>query len=138
MPSFPLPKQDRADSGTTKLYSTNHSRLPSCSPCKSIGRASSLSGEVATWNFESWNEPDHGDFGSSLGNVTLDGYLNYYDATAAGIIKGGLDRLRLGGPGGSCRSPKFIRFCHGLIEHCTGYAPSRIYTRAVSNPSLTF
>ena len=86
------------------------------------------SGEVSTWNFESWNEPDHGDFGSSLGNVSLDGFLNYYDATAAGIedaaaaasaVPGG-GRLRLGGPGGSCRRPKFIRFCHGLLAHCTG------------------
>ena len=85
-----------------------------------------LSGEVASWNFESWNEPDHGDFGTTLGNVTLNGFLNYYDATAAGVSDAaaaggeGKGKLRLGGPGGSCRSPKFIRFCHGLIDHCAG------------------
>ena len=94
-----------------------------------------LSGEVASWNFESWNEPDHGDFGTTLGNVTLNGFLNYYDATTAGISDaaaaggGGKGRrLRLGGPGGSCRSPKFIRFCHGLIDHCAGYELSKILT----------
>ena len=79
------------------------------------------SGEVSTWNFESWNEPDHGDFGRALGNVTLDGFLNYYDATASAITEVvGEGRLRLGGPGGSCRSPNFVRFCHGLIDHCAG------------------
>ncbi len=71
---------------------------------------------MSSWNFESWNEPDHGDFGN-LGNITLASYLSYYDATSSGLDDAD-PRLRFGGPGGSCREPHFVRLCHGLLEHC--------------------
>lgn len=34
------------------------------------------------WNFESWNEPDHGDFDGL--NFTTQGFYNYFDASEKG------------------------------------------------------
>ena len=57
--------------------------------------------EVSRWRFESWNEPDHGDFGPGLG-FELGSFLNYYDATSEGLRLASR-ALMFGGPGGSCR-----------------------------------
>ena len=57
--------------------------------------------EVSRWRFESWNEPDHKDFGPGL-NFTLGSFLNYYDATSEGLRRA-TPALMFGGPGGSCR-----------------------------------
>ena len=73
--------------------------------------------KLSEWNFETWNEPDHRDFGSGGLNFTLQGFLNYFDACAMGLRDAGGRGLRLGGPGGSCRPPHFTKFCFGLIQH---------------------
>ena len=70
---------------------------------------------VSTWNFESWNEPDHNGEKSGF-NMTLPEYLQYYDDTRE-ALKSVSPRIRFGGPGGSCRPPSFIRYCHGLLNH---------------------
>ncbi|XP_030841888.1 alpha-L-iduronidase [Strongylocentrotus purpuratus] len=58
--------------------------------------------QVAEWNFESWNEPDHGDFDNL--NFTVQGFLNYYDACSEGL-KAAHPSLKLGGPADSCKEP---------------------------------
>ncbi|GIY86314.1 alpha-L-iduronidase [Caerostris extrusa] len=62
---------------------------------------------VMKWNFETWNEPDHHDFDEL--NITLQGFLNYYDACSEGLYSAD-KRLRFGGPGGSCVRLDFISF----------------------------
>ena len=69
---------------------------------------------VERWRFETWNEPDHGDFCDV--NMTLSGYLNYFDASQLGLLSVS-PSLRLGGAGGSCRPPHFLRYCLGLMDH---------------------
>ncbi|XP_043234436.1 alpha-L-iduronidase-like [Amphibalanus amphitrite] len=70
--------------------------------------------EVRQWNFETWNEPDHHDFDTL--NITVPGYLNYFWASRRGL-RAADDRLRLGGPGGSCRPPHFSTLCWALLRH---------------------
>jgi len=69
---------------------------------------------VATWRFETWNEPDHGYFCGI--NFSLETYLRYFDSSLS-ALKSVSPRLCLGGPGGSCRPPHFLRFCRGLLSH---------------------
>uniref|UniRef100_A0A8C4Q2R4 Alpha-L-iduronidase n=3 Tax=Eptatretus burgeri TaxID=7764 RepID=A0A8C4Q2R4_EPTBU len=71
---------------------------------------------VSEWNFETWNEPDHHDFDNV--SMTEQGFLNYYDACSEGLKKAHL-HLRLGGPGGSLRTPPASPVCWGLLDHCT-------------------
>ncbi|XP_071792677.1 alpha-L-iduronidase-like isoform X1 [Asterias amurensis] len=70
---------------------------------------------VSEWNFETWNEPDHKDFDNL--NITLQGFLNYYDACSEGL-KAASPKLRFGGPGAACRSRKFSVVCWALLQHC--------------------
>ncbi|XP_043239956.1 alpha-L-iduronidase-like [Amphibalanus amphitrite] len=70
--------------------------------------------EVRQWNFETWNEPDHHDFDTL--NITVPGYLNYFWASRRGL-RAADGRLRLGGPGGSCRPPHFSTLCWALLRH---------------------
>jgi len=73
---------------------------------------------VLRWNFETWNEPDHAmTWDSPLKNISVSGYLNYFEAVSSGL-RGADPRLRLSGPGGSCRPPNFTRFCYALLELC--------------------
>ena len=71
---------------------------------------------VSTWNFESWNEPDHLDFDNLT--VTVNGFLKYYDACSEGL-KQVSSSLIFGGPAGSCRQPSFSKRCWALFEHVT-------------------
>ncbi|XP_030841908.1 alpha-L-iduronidase-like [Strongylocentrotus purpuratus] len=74
--------------------------------------------QVAEWNFESWNEPDHGDFDNL--NFTVQGFLNYYDACSEGL-KAAHPSLRLGGPADSCREPTTkqpVKKSWALMDHC--------------------
>ena len=89
--------------------------------------------ELESWNFETWNEPDHKDFGSI--NITLKGFLNYVDASYRGLKDTGL-KLRFGGPGGSCRHPHFIKYCHGLLQHVQN--GSNYFTGKSCNQTLDF
>lgn len=99
---------------------------------------------VSKWNFETWNEPDHGDFdnvsmtaqggrgllesrGAEGGVaprcegedswVPPPGFFNYYDACSEGLREAS-PALRLGGPGDSFHPPPRSRLCWGLLEHC--------------------
>lgn len=68
-------------------------------------------GYVMGWNFETWNEPDCHDFDSV--NMTVQGFLNYYDACSEGL-RAASDQLRLGGPGDGCRRSEYS---DALLEH---------------------
>lgn len=70
---------------------------------------------VSSWNFETWNEPDHHDFDNV--SFTLTGFQNYYDACSEGL-KQASPLLKFGGPGDSCRSPPRSPICWGLLSHC--------------------
>ncbi|XP_036083258.1 alpha-L-iduronidase isoform X3 [Rousettus aegyptiacus] len=70
---------------------------------------------VSKWNFETWNEPDHGDFDNV--SMTVQGFFNYYDACSEGLREAS-PALRLGGPGDSFHPPPRSRLCWGLLEHC--------------------
>lgn len=81
---------------------------------------------VTDWYFETWNEPDVGWWHQWPADVQS--FLNYYDATAAGLWSVN-DSLVLGGPG-TCRtlSPLFCSF----LEHCdtgTNYFTGEAGTR---------
>lgn len=72
-------------------------------------------GFVSKWNFESWNEPRKKAFDGL--NMTLNGFLNYYDATAEGLRQASA-LLRFGGPGGEC--PEVFdtqSYCWALLDH---------------------
>nr|XP_032806614.1 alpha-L-iduronidase isoform X1 [Petromyzon marinus]XP_032806615.1 alpha-L-iduronidase isoform X1 [Petromyzon marinus] len=71
--------------------------------------------EVLQWNFETWNEPDHGDFDNI--SMTVQGFLNYYDACSEGLRQAS-PRLRFGGPGDSFRPPPRSPMCWALLQHC--------------------
>ena len=71
---------------------------------------------VSSWNFETWNEPDHLDFDNVT--MTVEGFLKYYDACSEGLIEAS-PSLTFGGPGGSCRDPSFSKRCWALFEHVT-------------------
>ncbi|CAL4065630.1 unnamed protein product [Meganyctiphanes norvegica] len=70
---------------------------------------------VESWLWESWNEPDHHDFDNL--NITVQGFLNYWDASRAGLDAVS-PTMVLGGPGGSCRDPSFSHICWALLDHC--------------------
>ncbi|XP_041607495.1 alpha-L-iduronidase isoform X2 [Vulpes lagopus] len=70
---------------------------------------------VSKWNFETWNEPDHHDFDNV--SMTLQGFLNYYDACSEGL-RAASPALRLGGPGDSFHPWPRSPMCWGLLEHC--------------------
>ncbi|XP_005093685.1 alpha-L-iduronidase [Aplysia californica] len=54
---------------------------------------------VRGWNFETWNEPDCHDFDQN--KMTVQGFLNYYDACSEGLDM--VDNsLTFGGPGDGC------------------------------------
>ena len=66
-------------------------------------------GEVKTWYFETWNEPD-----IKFWKGSEQGFLNYYDACSEGL-KEAHPSLRFGGPGSAhTLSPLFKR----LLAHC--------------------
>ncbi|TWW60897.1 Alpha-L-iduronidase [Takifugu flavidus] len=70
---------------------------------------------VSQWNFETWNEPNNGDFDNV--SMSVQGFLNYYDACSEGL-RAASSLLRFGGPGDSCHSPPRSPFCWALLQHC--------------------
>lgn len=66
--------------------------------------------EVASWYFESWNEPD----GTNWFEGTMQAYLNYYDACSEGL-KEASGRLVFGGPGTSITLSNHFKT---LLAHC--------------------
>ncbi|XP_066430421.1 alpha-L-iduronidase isoform X2 [Eleutherodactylus coqui] len=78
---------------------------------------------VSTWNFETWNEPDHHDFDNV--SITVTGFQNYYDACSEGL-KQASPHLKFGGPGDSCHSPPKSPMCWGLLSHC--YNGTNVFT----------
>ncbi|KAG9480607.1 hypothetical protein GDO78_012197 [Eleutherodactylus coqui] len=78
---------------------------------------------VSTWNFETWNEPDHHDFDNV--SITVTGFQNYYDACSEGL-KQASPHLKFGGPGDSCHSPPKSPICWGLLSHC--YNGTNVFT----------
>ncbi|KAG1681482.1 Alpha-L-iduronidase [Nymphon striatum] len=88
--------------------------------------------EVKIWNFESWNEPDHHDFDNL--NITLQGFLNYYDACSEGL-RAANKLLRFGGPGASCRFTGFSKICWALLDHVTS---GRNYFTGEKNVGIDF
>ncbi|KAK6492889.1 alpha-L-iduronidase isoform X1 [Huso huso] len=70
---------------------------------------------VSQWNFETWNEPSNHDFDDV--NMTIQGFLNYYDACSEGL-KEVSPFLRFGGPGDSCHSPPHTPYCWAMLSHC--------------------
>ncbi|XP_075060015.1 alpha-L-iduronidase isoform X2 [Mixophyes fleayi] len=70
---------------------------------------------VSTWNFETWNEPDHHGFDNV--SMTVTGFQNYYDACSEGL-KQASPILKFGGPGDSFWSPPKSPICWGLLSHC--------------------
>ncbi|CAM1329842.1 IDUA (predicted) [Pycnogonum litorale] len=70
--------------------------------------------EIRTWNFETWNEPDHHDFDNLT--FTVQGFLNYYDACSEGLRLAD-PYLKFGGPGGSFRLGSFSKICWALLDH---------------------
>lgn len=73
---------------------------------------------VQQWNFETWNEPDCHDFDTV--NMTITGFLNYYDACSEGL-KMVHNSLKFGGPGDGCYYKKHHhghkKFAHALLSH---------------------
>uniref|UniRef100_A0A5F8HKV6 Alpha-L-iduronidase n=1 Tax=Monodelphis domestica TaxID=13616 RepID=A0A5F8HKV6_MONDO len=70
---------------------------------------------VARWNFETWNEPDHHDFDNV--SMTIQGFLNYYDACSEGLRRANLG-LKFGGPGDSFHPFPNSPICWNLLSHC--------------------
>ncbi|XP_060619697.2 alpha-L-iduronidase isoform X1 [Anolis sagrei] len=70
---------------------------------------------VSKWNFETWNEPDHQDFDNV--SMTINGFLNYYDACSEGLRKAS-PQLKLGGPGDSFHPFPKSPICWHLLSHC--------------------
>lgn len=70
---------------------------------------------VKKWNFETWNEPDDNDF--DVINVTVNGFLNYYDACNEGLKRINPEII-FGGPGAACRKESFSKICYALLKHC--------------------
>ena len=71
--------------------------------------------QVLHWNFESWNEPSYRHFDSL--NFTLNGFLNYVDASAEGLRLANAN-LRFGVPGGGCHAYRNVSFCWAVLSHC--------------------
>ncbi|KAA0717410.1 Alpha-L-iduronidase [Triplophysa tibetana] len=72
-------------------------------------------GSVSQWNFETWNEPNNHDFDNI--SVSLQGFLNYYDACSEGL-RAASPLLKFGGPGDSCHSPPRSPYCWEMLQHC--------------------
>ncbi|XP_056603372.1 LOW QUALITY PROTEIN: alpha-L-iduronidase [Triplophysa dalaica] len=72
-------------------------------------------GSVSQWNFETWNEPNNHDFDNI--SVSLQGFLNYYDACSEGL-RAASPLLKFGGPGDSCHSPPHSPYCWEMLQHC--------------------
>ncbi|XP_028658424.2 alpha-L-iduronidase [Erpetoichthys calabaricus] len=70
---------------------------------------------VSQWNFETWNEPNNHDFDNV--SMTIQGFLNYYDACSEGL-KEASPCLLFGGPGDSCHFPPQSPYCWALFKHC--------------------
>ncbi|XP_036619432.1 alpha-L-iduronidase [Trichosurus vulpecula] len=70
---------------------------------------------VSRWNFETWNEPDHHDFDNV--SMTIQGFLNYYDACSEGLRRTNLE-LKFGGPGDSFHPFPKSPICWNLLSHC--------------------
>ncbi|XP_027692298.1 alpha-L-iduronidase isoform X6 [Vombatus ursinus] len=70
---------------------------------------------VSRWNFETWNEPDHHDFDNV--SMTVQGFLNYYDACSEGLRKANVG-LKFGGPGDSFHPFPKSPICWNLLSHC--------------------
>ncbi|XP_072476015.1 alpha-L-iduronidase isoform X2 [Notamacropus eugenii] len=70
---------------------------------------------VSRWNFETWNEPDHHDFDNV--SMTIQGFLNYYDACSEGLRRANL-RLKFGGPGDSFHPFPKSPISWNLLSHC--------------------
>ncbi|KAJ8320288.1 hypothetical protein KUTeg_001875 [Tegillarca granosa] len=68
---------------------------------------------VRSWNFETWNEPDCHDFDNI--KMTVQGFLNYYDACFEGLKTVDLS-LKFGGPADGCNK-KHTKYASSLIEH---------------------
>lgn len=67
------------------------------------------------WYFESWNEPKRKAFDGL--NMTMKGFMNYYDATAEGLRQAS-PQLLFGGPGGECPDEfDTDSYCWALLEH---------------------
>ncbi|KAK3104453.1 hypothetical protein FSP39_002381 [Pinctada imbricata] len=71
-------------------------------------------GDVSTWNFETWNEPDCKDFDKV--KMTPKGFLNYYDASRAGLDAVS-KILVLGGPGDGCDHPGHSQYSDAFLDH---------------------
>lgn len=69
---------------------------------------------VKTWNFETWNEPDCHDFGNV--KMTVQGFLNYYDACSEGL-NAASPLLKLGGPAAGCDHLGHNSYSNGLLQH---------------------
>ncbi|XP_069119455.1 alpha-L-iduronidase-like [Argopecten irradians] len=85
---------------------------------------------VKSWNFETWNEPDCGDFDNI--SMTVKGFLNYYDACSEGLLAASPE-LVLGGPGDGCdrkgRSSYSDTFLHHIVHgrnYFTGEVGNRL------------
>lgn len=70
--------------------------------------------EVMTWNFETWNEPDCHDFDKV--KMTVQGFLNYYDACSEGL-KAASSLIKFGGPGAGCDRLGHNSYADGLLNH---------------------
>ncbi|XP_033763065.1 alpha-L-iduronidase-like [Pecten maximus] len=69
---------------------------------------------VKSWNFETWNEPDCGDFDNI--SMSVQGYLNYYDACSEGLLAASSE-LVLGGPGDGCDRKGRTKYSDGFLDH---------------------
>lgn len=73
--------------------------------------------EVAQWRFETWNEPDLKSY--NILNLTLQSYLQYFEACSAGLQDAAQGTLRLGGPAGLFKTWEKHPLCWGLLQHCS-------------------
>ncbi|XP_049820618.1 alpha-L-iduronidase [Aethina tumida] len=77
--------------------------------------------QLKRWRFETWNEPDLKSY--NIYNFTLGEYLSYVDGCFLGLKTAfskysSLGNLKLGGPAGLFRDPKYHPLCWGLLKHC--------------------
>ncbi|KAL5022387.1 hypothetical protein ScPMuIL_001542 [Solemya velum] len=68
---------------------------------------------IRKWNFETWNEPDCRDF--DMVNMSVQGFLNYYDACSEGL-KAADSKLIMGGPGDGCNDHR-VKYAVALLSH---------------------
>ncbi|OWF39847.1 Alpha-L-iduronidase [Mizuhopecten yessoensis] len=69
---------------------------------------------VKSWNFETWNEPDCGDFDNV--SMSVQGFLNYYDACSEGLLAASSE-LVLGGPADGCDRNGHTHYSDGFLDH---------------------